>query len=225
MIDPGEIKNAMSVIHSINDDDQLFNEFILEGKVLDEYKELLEYFRLTQTKEKVTNQEKGKCLEKLVEYISIHTNLFEPYRNIRTSTNEIDLLLKTKPGIGTMILKEVLNLGDVICECKNHNKAIGVTWIGKLYSLLKFQKVSIGILFSYHGFTGSGWNDGVGLCKKLRLVDDTIIINFCYDDFLAIAHGKSFLKIIYNKINVLKHDTEIFLEEWTHPAESLLERE
>ena len=60
MIDPGEIKYAMSLIHSINNDDQLFNEFILEGKVLHEYKELLEYFRLTQTKEKVTNQEKGK---------------------------------------------------------------------------------------------------------------------------------------------------------------------
>lgn len=41
-----------------------------------------------------------------------------------------------------------------ITECKNHNKKVDVTWVGKFYSLMNLTDNSLGILFSYKGLTG-----------------------------------------------------------------------
>lgn len=113
-----------------------------------------------------------------------------------------------------------LNNDRVLLECKNYNKKIDVTWIGKFYSLLRTSKTRIGIIFSYRGFTGTNWNDGVGLVKKIFLIDNTIILDFSLKDFEKIAEGISILKIINSKILSLKYDTQIENYISEHPLEN-----
>ena len=78
----------------------------------------------------------------------------------------------------------------------------------------------IGIIFSYRGFTGTNWNAGVGLVKKIFLIDNTIILDFSLKDFEKIAEGISILKIINSKILSLKYDTQIENYISEHPLEN-----
>ena len=86
---------------------------------------------------------------------------------------------------------------NFIGECKNHGKTIGVTYIGKFCSLMLTTRSNLGILFSYHGVTGHGWNDGSGLIRKFylhkeNLLDRYCIIDFNIWDFRSILQGKNF---------------------------------
>ncbi|WP_315793171.1 nuclease-related domain-containing protein [Paenibacillus sp. BIC5C1] len=167
---------------------------------------------------------KGKALENLVAFLLEKSSVFEVYENLRNSTNEIDQLVELN-HIGKR-LREFINLpGDIfLSECKNYNKKIGVTWVGKLYTLLADNHSKIGILFSYHGLAGSGWASSVGLTKKIflmkeKLEEKTYIIDICKSDFEKIEQGHSLLELIESKMKALRLQTnfERFLSE-KHPA-------
>ncbi|MRN51975.1 restriction endonuclease [Paenibacillus monticola] len=209
----------------------------IKASDMEEYKRLLQNFvdvnSKTVSTEKVERQEfntthKGKALEELVVFLFEKTGLFKVYKNIRNSTNEIDQLLEL--SFTGKHFKEYLPFtGDIyLSECKNYNKTIDVTWVGKFYSLLISNPTKYGFLFSYHGFTGSGWDNAVGLTKKLflhkeRTEDKVHIIDFNYRDFQLILEGYSFLEILDSKIKELLTSTDYkkYLNE-IHPA--LLEK-
>lgn len=126
-------------------------------------------------KETRTTKEKGDLLENIACLIlATEFSIFDIARNIRTSTNEIDLLITWSAKSKMVNLNNVYNfLGDeFLCECKNYSKKIDVTYIGKFYSLLKTSGMKFGVLFSVFGITGSKWDNGVGLIKKIALKDD-----------------------------------------------------
>ena len=202
-------------------EENIFNSFCFSDETLDDYKEKLKKFTESNSSSTVSNKEKKESLEELVSFISKKTNLFTVYENIKTSTNEIDLLLSLKKPIGSIIFEKMIALNNdgVLLECKNYNKKIDVTWIGKFYSLLRTSKTRIGIIFSYRGFTGTNWKDGVGLVKKIFLIDNTIILDFSLKDFEKIAEGVSILEIINSKILCLKCDTQIEKYISEHPLE------
>ena len=87
---------------------------------------------------------------------------------------------------------------------------------------------TFGILFSYHGMSGRGWNDAIGLTKKIYMLkehkeDKIIMIDFSLREFEQIIEGKTFFDIINFKIQSLQHDTDILkyiVSE--HPGEKLL---
>jgi len=200
-----------------------------------EYKKLLAHLKKVHEKDqdakkkKIKSQysttDKGKALEELVSFLLEKSSVFEVHENIRNSTNEIDqLLILNHKG---RKFEEFLDLPDYIylSECKNYNKKIGVTWVGKFFSLLTSNKSKIGFLFSYYGFAGSSWNSSVGLVKKLfltkeKLNERTYIIDINLKDFERIEEGCSLLEIIQAKIKALRLDTnfEKFLE-LKHPAQ------
>lgn len=205
----------------------------LSDSVMEEYKVLLQKFisvnskALSKDKAKLktfNTTHKGKALEELVVFLLEKTRLFKVHKNIRNTTNEIDQLLDLT-FIGDHFKEHLPFSGSIfLSECKNYSKAIDVTWIGKFHSLLVSNQSRYGFLFSYHGFTGTGWNNATGLAKKLylhreRMEDKIHIIDFNYRDFNLIAEGHSFLEILDSKIKELltAADYRKYLDE-IHPA-------
>ena len=198
---------------------QFLSEYTLSGEKLEEYKKLFNLFEHTNGS-RLKATDKGTTLENLVVFLATNTNLFEVLPNVRTSTNEIDTLLRTKPQ-AKLILRDFFEIAtDILFECKNYNTTIGVTWVGKFHSLLQNQNCKLGIIFSYHGFTGNGWNDAVGLTKKVYLKDEIVILDFNFQDFQKLQSGRSFLEIIRNKIDSLKMDTTDEIEKYFRPHEA-----
>jgi hypothetical protein len=204
-----EIKNA----------EKLFN---FNYEELQAYKDLLEKFE-TINSSSYSQKEKGKALEEIVSFILNKSIIFEVYRNVSTSSNEIDLLVRlNKKGI-YFITQGLLSFEQkFLCECKNYNSKISATWVGKFYSLLRVTSNKLGIIFSYHGLTGKNWDDAIGLTKKFYLKSCEKIIDFNISDFKKLAEGESFIDLINNKIFALQNDTNInkFIKE--HPNSILL---
>lgn len=162
-----------------------------------------------------SKQKRGEKLEEIVTYlIQISGGLFKVIRNIRTETNEVDQILtltengKILNGMGLIDDKFKTFLG----ECKNYDKKVSVTYVGKFCSLLLTTNIKLGILFSFNGTSGKGWKDSKGLIKKIYMSKENenekiCIVDFSYDDFLSIAEGNTFPDIIMDKLMALKIDT------------------
>lgn len=191
-----------------------------------------EYLRLlsalkTLNASHASDTKKGAILEELVSYLlKISGNIFNVYRNIHTKTNEIDQFI-TLNDTGKLLagLKMLpCRFESFLGECKNYRNKSDVTHIGKFYSLLMSTSIKTGILFTYHGVTGSGWNDGTGLIKKMYLqreLDDNrvAIIVFSIQDYERIAAGENFIDLFNRKLLDLRLDTSIDTYVSPHEAE------
>lgn len=193
------------------------------------YRALLEVFRRVNSSTSTTG-EKGTALEELVAYLLyISGDLFSVVKNAKTGTNEIDEIIelnsKGRPLCKCGLIPDRLSF--FLGECKNYNKRVSVTYIGKFYSLLQTTQIRTGILFSYHGISGSNWADGSGLVKKIYLQreaehDRVAIVDFNVSDFSAILDGHNLFEILEAKFKSLRFDTEISTFILHHPAEALL---
>lgn len=142
-----------------------FKKFIMwSDEQLDEYRKLYNNF-IDAHKIKDNNEstkQKGDRLEDLVNFIFENSFFLSVYPNKRTSINEIDQFVTISDyGIQALhdigISRELLGLCEdhFICECKNYNKSIPATWVGKFNTLLNTcGSTQLGIIFSYHGLTG-----------------------------------------------------------------------
>ena len=178
MPDDKEISKALNVLNSISD--KLRYEKICEISEAQKntYKKLLEKFKQlhdiypTDNAPKNLHNLKGEALENLVSYLlTISGNIFNVDRNLRTSTNEIDQIVTLTPQGKVLLTYHLIDpkLDTFLGECKNYDKAVSVTYIGKFCSLLLTNNIKIGILFSYYGTSGTGWSNGAGLIKKFYL--------------------------------------------------------
>lgn len=194
----------------------------------EEYNNLLNDFK-QKNSSKCSNKEKGESLENIASFVLRSGNIFEVYKNVRTSTNELDQLVRTTVNGSILCSNGILDarLNNFIGECKNYCNGVSVTYVGKVCSLLQTMNIKICILFSYKGITGSGWKDGSGLVKKFYMSKENpnekyCIIDFNIRDFESIKSGNNFLKIIEDKILALKIDTDYTTFLSTHEAEKLL---
>ncbi len=203
MPDDKEISKALNVLNSISD--KLRYEKICEISEAQKntYKKLLEKFKQlhdiypTDNAPKNLHNLKGEALENLVSYLlTISGNIFNVDRNLRTSTNEIDQIVTLTPQGKVLLTYHLIDpkLDTFLGECKNYDKAVSVTYIGKFCSLLLTNNIKIGILFSYYGTSGTGWSNGAGLIKKFylhkeKLEDKYCIIDFSIKEFEAILNG------------------------------------
>ena len=191
------------------------------------YQALLTHFKEVNGT-RTSRGEKGEALEKLVAFLlKLSGNIFTVTKNVRTGTNEIDELVQLNQT-GRYLLANGLipkRFEFFLEECKNHQTSIGVDYIGKFYSLLQTTQTKTGILFSYHGISGSKWQHGSGLVKKIYLQrekdeDRVAVIDFCISDFQAIANGNNFFEIVEKKLDALRLDTSIAELISQHPAET-----
>ena len=200
-----------------------------------QFRYLLEELKRPFDRSVETTKEKGDRLENLVEFIIRKSYFFEIYKNVHTETNEIDeVILFSDRG------KQALKVFDLsrdlipieedlfLGECKNYESNLGVTYVGKFYSLLSVTKIPFGIVFTQTGLTGNseGFKDAYGLIKILRLIESSkgnnfYIIAFTMDDYEKMLEGNTFFDLIKAKMLEIKlaSDYTTFLKDYKHSAE------
>lgn len=172
-------------------------------------------------------QDKGELLERLASSL-FNSDLFCIRKNCRTSTNEIDILVDWSTQARIYGLNSSYPfLGElVLCECKNYENSIGVTYIGKFASLLSATRTNTGIMISWEGVTGRNWSYGSGLIKKLALAEQKKILVIDKNDLKLIRNGSSnLLKILYEKHLSLVTDIDYQKYIQSHEAATLLNTE
>lgn len=225
MIDGFDIKEYY--LHGLDQSLSNFNKEILKfsEKEQEEYKLLFKHFEDTNGSPTTSTTDKGKALEDIVTFIFEKSVIFEIHKNVRTSSNEIDLLIRLNKRGQFLKAQGLVDFrNNLLSECKNYNKTIGVTWVGKFFSLLVSTENELGIIFSYKGLTGSSWNNATGLTKKFFLKTKHIILDFNIYDFALLNENHSLIDILNNKIFQLQNDTNISLEVSEHPAQLLFKK-
>lgn len=209
-----EIDKGFNTITNMNETDKnIYNKMLLELK------------EVNFKRKKFSNDQKKKALEDIVSFILETSGVFEVHRDIHTSSNEIDQLVRLNEKGTYFKNKGYIDVKGnyFISECKNYKGSVGVTWIGKLYSLIETQNCNLGILFSYNGISGKRWNAGVGLIKKLFLTKEKnnkiYIIDFNINDFELLLKNVSFLTLMKKKMEDLETDTNVFKYLKKHPGE------
>lgn len=172
-----------------------------------------------------STKQKGEALETLVQMLLKYSgNLFEVRQNVRTGTNEIDIVCEaTTTGKLLQSRNLILNYPSFLGECKNYGKKVGVTCVGKFACLMQTTAYRLGILFSYHGVTGKGWNDAQGLIRKFYLSREDVekrfvLVDFSIREFELITQDVTFLDILNSKIEALRLDTDFSRLLTAHPA-------
>lgn len=169
--------------------------------------------------------EKGRKLEQLVAILFGENSLFDCRQNFRTSTNEIDLLLSWgKKARLAGIANAFPCFGEsFICECKNYETKMKVTYVGKFYSLLAVTKMKFGLIVAWEGITGRGeWADSKGFIKKVALSNGTFIVSLDKHDLRHIyEQSQNVYSILMEKFDALKSDISYEKYISCHEAETI----
>ena len=173
-----------------------------------------------------STKEKGNALENIASFIIKSSNIFDVYNNIRTSTNELDQLVKTNTNGKVLLSNGIIDkrLKNFIGECKNYKDKVSVTYVGKVCSLLSTTQNKICILFSYYGVSGKNWEDASGLIRKFYLSKEKeeerfCVIDFNINDFVSIQKGNNILQIVEDKMLALQNDTNYISLLSSHESE------
>lgn len=175
----------------------------------EDHKEYHRLFTLFDQSRAGRSGNKGRALEDLASFLLSKLGVYQVWRNKRTSTNEMDVVLVKSPllsAVGGELLPP-----HIICECKNYGTSVSVTYVGKFYSLLKVSGVRLGLMISDAKISGRNkWDSGKGLCRKIALRDKTLILNISYEDLKAIDQRKaSLIQLMNDKMREIKLDIEI----------------
>lgn len=146
------------------------------------------------------NRVKGRLYEAIIGLIVKGTGCFETWHNVRTTTNEIDLLLKL--GQRSSWIPQLRSWGShCVAECKNHKTHVKVDWVDKLAALLPTHGAHVGLLFSRKGVRHK--ESAGGVRHKLQLLavagSGTFILCFDWDDLERCAAGENFLRLLTDR--------------------------
>ena len=125
---------------------------------------------------------------------------FDVYRNCRTSTNEIDLLIRWTENARLSGINNAFScFGEsFLAECKNYDGPVNVTFVGKFCSLMSVTNTNFGIMVSWDGVSGrTKWNDSKGLIKKIALHESKYIIVIDKNDLKQICGRKKICFLLY----------------------------
>lgn len=178
--------------------------------------------------EKDNSLQKGKLLEDLsfILFREGYKGLLECHKNCRTSTNEIDILLRwTQQARLAGIYRSFDFFGEsFLCECKNYKGKVNVTYVGKFFSLMCVTNSTMGIMIAWEGVSArNAWADAEGLIKKIALKENKYIIVLDKKDLKRIAERKdNIFSLIYNKYLCLKNDIDYSKYIEKHEAEEFL---
>lgn len=177
---------------------------------------------------KLTKGEKGKKLEELTSLLFQNSVscLFDVYRNCRTSTNEMDLLVRWTDNARLSNINSAFPcFGDsFLCECKNYDGKVNVTYVGKFCYLMNVTNTSLGIMIAWEGITSrSKWSDSSGLIKKYALKENRYVVVLTKEDFQRIYKKEAnIFSIINDKYLALKNEIDYEKYILKHEAEARL---
>ena len=197
----------------------------------DEYIERCKSIFWDIDKGQLSRIEKGKKLEELTKILFERSagSLLDVYKNCRTSTNEIDLLIRWTENARLAGINGAYDfMGDTfLCECKNYDKAVGVTYVGKFSSLMSVTSAVFGVMVSWEGVTGrGGWSDSKGLIKKIALRENRYIVVLEKEDLRGICQNENnVFSVLYDKYTALKNETNYAKYITKHSAEEEMKGE
>lgn len=144
-----------------------------------------------------TSKEKGDAYEKLVIDVVNRINGVKATSIVKTNTNQIDCFAISQVKTTYHSIYDYLS-PKFIGECKNEQETPGITYAEKLYSLIKLSpKAKLGILFSRKKWS----KESKEFAKKMALLENIYIVNFCDDDWEKFLNQKmNFLEILLLKI-------------------------
>ncbi|HCV1561692.1 TPA: restriction endonuclease [Staphylococcus aureus] len=201
-----DIKFLMETLENVSFKD-IDEQFVLDAE---EYKTLVKDLSILE-KPSVSTKEKGDRLERILINILSNSGLFNVTSNKRTSTNEIDIRVEKTTQLVLVENHYSFDVENVIYfECKNYSRKLGVTYIGKFFSILNVANIKLGVLITPYVLTGNGWYNGHGLCKKLHLKNDINIISITKEDLLKL-NKISLLYLMQQKIHELQEDMDLEL--------------
>lgn len=177
---------------------------------------------------KLTKDEKGKKLEEITSLLFQNSvsGLFDVYRNCRTSTNEMDLLVRWTDNARLSNINTAFPcFGDsFLCECKNYDGKVNVTYVGKFCYLMNVTNTSLGIMVAWEGITSrSKWSDSSGLIKKYALKENRYVVVLTKNDFERIYKKEAnIFSIVNDKYLALKNEIDYDKYILKHEAEAEL---
>jgi len=139
------------------------------------------------------NKLKGHAFEAMMRVILKSVPSFTVWKNVTTTTNEIDLLVKV--GLAVQVSPIIRQWGShFLCECKLVKEGINATWVGKLNSVLELHASEVGVLFSSHGAPKGKVRTQIHM--HAFKTPPRVIVCISLDELKECENGKNFLRLI-----------------------------
>lgn len=157
----------------------------------------------------VTNEEKGKSLERLASWLCDGIpSLRSKYKNLITRSSEIDLVVEYDDTAGRIALFQELGRYCLV-ECKNWSKPVGVGPVRDFMGKLDKCKVRLGVIFSKNGVTGV--DSGADALREIQSRfdrDGVYVLVFSLEDLRSIDNSAEFVSLLDEKADALRFDAE-----------------
>lgn len=118
-------------------------------------------------------------------------------RNLRSRTNELDLVVEYMGADETKIFDKVSS--DFLIECKHWLEPVGSDPVGNFIQKMDKLSVDFGIMFARNGITGDEQTDGYGQIRDAFIQSDKVILVVDDEDIERILDGESFYSILDEK--------------------------
>jgi hypothetical protein len=139
---------------------------------------------------------KGRAFETMIRSVFRSIPSFTVWKNVATTTNEIDLLVKI--GMLIQVSPIVRQWGShFVCECKLVNAGVNATWIGKLNSVLELHGSEVGILVSSHGAPKGKVKTQIHM--HAFKTPPRVIVCISLEELKECENGRNFLSLISNR--------------------------
>lgn len=139
------------------------------------------------------NRLKGRAFESMIGLIIRSVPSFDVWKNVTTTTNEIDLLVKV--GLAIQVSPIVRQWGShFLCECKLVKQGVNATWIGKLNSVLELHGSEVGVLVSSQGAPRGKVKTQIHM--HAFKTPPRVIVCISLNELKECENGKNFLRLI-----------------------------
>ena len=151
------------------------------------------------------NRVKGKLFELLIDLVLRIVEPFTTWKNINTSTSEIDLLVQIGPT--AMVIPALREWGThFVCECKFSHDHVSIQWITNLGTVLQTHNSSVGLLFTSRGTSTRG--NGARAVRQIEMLSVMMPARFviCLNsaDLHACGSGVNFLRLVSQRYMEVK---------------------
>lgn len=177
-------------------DDQVWVPLANEPSVLQDFKSLVEEVEDSKKWPASRNHEKGKLFEKLIRLVLSRFSVGDTDSDFTVGDNQIDHEFKFIDDYITLFTEQIGR--TIVCECKNEQSPVDVSYISKLIELCETRESRFGIFFSIVGLTGRGWIYAEGKRKKNFLRKKLGIISFSLKEIKELENSNLFT-LIKNK--------------------------
>lgn len=186
--------------------EQLFH---LEESAKQDY--ILKLKNLTEKDVYDSTVEKGNVLENICMELFNEVVNFEVSRSYRTSTNQLDITVKSVIKFSIPSILDELS-PYFIGECKNERRTSGNTYFHKLYSIIEGTDAKVGILFSINPCAKTCFK--IARDKYLSSNKRYKLINITRKDMLRVVEGNlNIYKLLKEKIDALTLESQTGLKE------------